>query len=186
MLKSIPTLVSFLLFRFSQWWEIHLMLNFRQIDAYMEWNLQNCITFDCCSKQKCDEVPFCSGSYQWRESWILDIRGNITPIAFSEFFLIRDLVREVHLLPDSPYHHFWTPPSCSYSSKSAYDHFMVGTISFEPIGHCQHANPLVCCWDRCWAVDCLAKSGMDHLVPCPLLWLRWGNCAATLSYFCLH
>jgi hypothetical protein len=67
-----------------------------------------------------------------KESWILDIRGNITHIAFSEFFLIRDLVREVHLLPDSPDHHFWTPPSCSYSSKSAYDHFMVGTVSFEP------------------------------------------------------
>ncbi|KAL5663394.1 hypothetical protein ACJX0J_023502, partial [Zea mays] len=27
-----------------------------------------------------------------KESWILDIRGNITHIAFSEFFLIRDLM----------------------------------------------------------------------------------------------
>jgi hypothetical protein len=54
-------------------------------------------------------------------------------MAFSEFFQIWDLVREVRLLSDVPDQHIWTLSSSgSYSSKSAYDRFMMGKVGFAP------------------------------------------------------
>lgn len=58
-----------------------------------------------------------------------DIPGNFPPSAFSDFFQIWDLVREAYLLPATQDQHIWTPSSSgSYSSKSAYDRFMVGVL----------------------------------------------------------
>lgn len=110
-------------------------------------------------------------------SWVLDIRGNFSSMAFSEFFQIWDLVREVQLLSDVPDQHIWTPsPSGSYSSKSAYDLFMMGRVGFAPAELIwRNWAPPRCkffLWlatrDRCWTADRLAKRGLDHPVQCPL------------------
>jgi hypothetical protein len=110
-------------------------------------------------------------------SWVLDIRGNFSSMAFSEFFQIWDLVWEVRLLSDVPDQHIWTPSSSgSYSSKSAYDRFMMGNVGFAPAELIwRNWAPPRCkffLWlatrDRCWTADRLAKRGMDHPVQCPL------------------
>jgi hypothetical protein len=110
-------------------------------------------------------------------SWVLDIRGNFSSMVFSEFFQIWDLVREVRLLSDVPDQHIWTPSSSgSYSSKSAYDHFMMGKVGFAPAELIWRSWAPPRCkfflWlatrDRCWTADRLAKRGLDHPVQCPL------------------
>lgn len=106
-----------------------------------------------------------------------DIPGNFPPSAFSDFFQIWDLVREVNLLPDTPDQHIWTPSSSgSYSSKSAYDRFMVGGASFAPADRIWRTWAPPRCkfflWlaaqDKCWTADRLAKRGLNHPVQCPL------------------
>jgi hypothetical protein len=98
-------------------------------------------------------------------------------MAFSEFFQIWDLVREVRLLSDVPDQHIWTPSSSgSYSSKSAYDRFMMGKVGFAPAELIwRNWAPPRCKFflclatrDRCWTADRLAKRGLDHPVQCPL------------------
>jgi hypothetical protein len=67
--------------------------------------------------------------------WVQDIRGNLTPQAFGEFFLLWDLLQEVQLVPGTPDQHRWSPSSSGlYSSKSAYNRFFVGAVGFEPAG----------------------------------------------------
>jgi hypothetical protein len=67
-------------------------------------------------------------------SWVQDIRGNLTLRAFGEFFLLWDLLQDVQLAARMPDQHWWSPSSSSlYSSKSAYDHFFVRAVGFEPV-----------------------------------------------------
>jgi hypothetical protein len=67
--------------------------------------------------------------------WVQDIRENLTPQAFGEFFLLWDLLQEVQLVPGTPDQHHWSPSSSGlYSSKSAYDRFFIEAGGFEPTG----------------------------------------------------
>jgi hypothetical protein len=103
--------------------------------------------------------------------WVQDIRGNTTPAAFGEFFLLWDLIQEVQLAPRMPDQHRWTPsPSGLYSSKLAYDCFFVRAVGFEPAERIwKNWAPPRCkifIWlvtlNRCWTPDRLAKRGLDH------------------------
>jgi hypothetical protein len=68
-------------------------------------------------------------------SWVQDIRGNLTPQAFGEFFLLWDMLQDVQLAEGMPDQHCWSPSSSGlYSSRSAYDRFFVGAVGFEPTG----------------------------------------------------
>lgn len=62
-----------------------------------------------------------------------DISGDISQQNFSEFFMCWDVLQGFQLVPEIPEQHIWSPSvSGSYSSKSAYERFQVGSIKFEP------------------------------------------------------
>ena len=73
--------------------------------------------------------------------------------------------------------HSWRlSKSGSYSSKSAYEAFFIGTIRFAPWKRISKSwAPLKCkffIWlvlnNRCWMTDRLAKRGLPHPAACPL------------------
>jgi hypothetical protein len=108
--------------------------------------------------------------------WVQDIRGNLTPQAFGEFFLLWDLLQDVQLAAGTPDQHRWSPSSSGlYSSKLAYDRFFVGAVGFELTRHIwKNWAPPRCkffIWlatlNRCWAADNLARRGLGHPKRCP-------------------
>jgi hypothetical protein len=74
-------------------------------------------------------------------------------------------------------HHIWTPSSSgTYSAKSAYGHFFVGAVNFEPADRIWRMwAPPKCkffLWlaalNHCWTADRLARWGLEHPERCPL------------------
>jgi hypothetical protein len=65
--------------------------------------------------------------------WVNDISGSLSAQIIIDFLVIWDLVQGFQLHPGIPDVHQWSPSaSGDYSTKSAYDRFMVGSVSFEP------------------------------------------------------
>jgi len=103
--------------------------------------------------------------------WVADVRGVFTVQVLAEYLQIRDLVDVLVLQQDVPDQHRWKLSSSgSYSSKSAYQTFFLGTIKFAPWKRIWKSwAPLKCKFfvslainNRCWTADRLAKRGMPH------------------------
>lgn len=108
---------------------------------------------------------------------INDIRGTIPNRAFYEFILLWDALQGVHLDDGVQDQHRWTATATgSYSSKSAYNRYMAGTIGFESATRIWKTWVPPRCkfflWlaslNRCWTADRLAKRGMEHPDRCKL------------------
>jgi hypothetical protein len=70
--------------------------------------------------------------------WVADIKRALTVQVLEDYFNIWDLVEGVALQQEVPDHFRWTSTqSGTYTSKSAYAAFFVGTIKFAP-------------WKRIW------------------------------------
>lgn len=64
--------------------------------------------------------------------WPSDIKAGLYLVGLYEYFQLWDALLEVELT-EEPDQHIWRwESSCSYSSKSAYQAFYNGTITFEP------------------------------------------------------
>lgn len=105
--------------------------------------------------------------------WIVDIKGALTVQVLSVYLLLWDLVHNWHLQQEAADQHL---NNGSYSTKSAYNAFFVGTIHFAPwkrvwrswaTPKCNFFMRLVL-KNRVWTVDRLAKRGLPHLAACPL------------------
>ncbi|GJN09772.1 hypothetical protein PR202_ga27806 [Eleusine coracana subsp. coracana] len=69
--------------------------------------------------------------------WVDDVRGVLPPLALLEYFLLWDILQVTHLSPGVSDQHLWTPSTSGvYSSKSAYDRFLLGATHFEPAKLC--------------------------------------------------
>lgn len=115
------------------------------------------------------------------QQWIADVRrnllNNLSGQVVLEFFNLVDVLDGFQLSPRILDQHIWTPSAIGvYSSKSAYDRFLVGTVEFEPAHRIWKSwAPPKCkffIWlitlSRCWTADQLARRGMDHPEQCPL------------------
>ncbi|WVZ85537.1 hypothetical protein U9M48_032454 [Paspalum notatum var. saurae] len=109
--------------------------------------------------------------------WVLDIRGALSVQVLVEYLQLWSLVDEVDLQPDTADRHIWRLSGhATYSSKSAYDAFFFGSISFGPWRRVWRTwAPLRCkffVWlaikNRVWTGDRLAKRGLPHPATCPL------------------
>ncbi|WVZ88496.1 hypothetical protein U9M48_035013 [Paspalum notatum var. saurae] len=109
--------------------------------------------------------------------WILDISGALSVQVLVEYLRLWNLIEGVELRPDVADQHHWRFASHgSYSSKSAYEAFFVGSITFAPWRRVWKTwAPLRCkffIWlvfkKRLWIADRLAKRGLPHPTACPL------------------
>ena len=105
-----------------------------------------------------------------------DIKRALTVQVLEDYFNIWDLVVGVALQQEVPDQFRWTlTQSGTYTSKSAYVAFFVGTIKFAPWKRIWKSwAPLRCkffIWlainNRCWTADCLVKRGLPHSEACP-------------------
>ena len=65
--------------------------------------------------------------------WVSDIGGGLSVPAIVDYLKLWDALENVQLLEDQPDQHLWTPESSgSYSARSAYARFFVGSTTFEP------------------------------------------------------
>jgi hypothetical protein len=65
--------------------------------------------------------------------WVNDISGSLSAQIIIDFFVIWDLVQGFQLHPGTPDVHRWLPTaSGDYTTKSTYDRFMAGSVTFEP------------------------------------------------------
>jgi hypothetical protein len=111
----------------------------------------------------------------WR--WVADIRGALTVEVLREYLFIWGLVDDLVLQPTVPDQHKWKLSiTGTYSSRSAYNAFFLGSIRFTPWKRIWRSwAPLWCkffVWlainNQCWTADRLAKRGLPHLPACPL------------------
>ncbi|WVZ97140.1 hypothetical protein U9M48_042695 [Paspalum notatum var. saurae] len=109
-------------------------------------------------------------------NWVSDIRGALSVQVLVEYLQLWNLVDEM-LQPDTDDKHVWRlSRHATYSSKSAYDAFFVGSITFGPWRRVWKTwAPLKCkffAWlvikNRVWTADRLAKRGLPHPAVCPL------------------
>lgn len=109
--------------------------------------------------------------------WITDIKGPLTVQVINEYLQIWDSVFGIGLQEGIPDQHVWKlTDSGSYTSKSAYRAFFVGTVRFAPWKRIWNSwAPLKCkffvwlaIYNRCWTADRLAKRGLPHRDACPL------------------
>lgn len=93
--------------------------------------------------------------------------------AIWEFLQLWDLVQNFNLRPDQEDTHVWLPHSLgTYTTKSAYERFFQGVVSFEPYRRLWKSwAPLrvkVFLWlailNRCWTAHRLARRGMPHIL----------------------
>ncbi|GJM89732.1 hypothetical protein PR202_ga05948 [Eleusine coracana subsp. coracana] len=112
-----------------------------------------------------------------QNTWLRDIAGGLPVLATWQFLLLWDVLTTVELMPEERNAHVWTPcPSGIFSSKSAYERYFVGGISFEPHKRLWRTwAPLkikifvwLAIWRRCWTADRLERCGLPHPEVCPL------------------
>ena len=105
-----------------------------------------------------------------------DIKGALTVEVLVDYLLIWDMVEAVILRHDVQDHYKWKlTQHGSYSSKSAYEAFFVGSIKFGPWRRiwrtwapprCKFFVWLVS-YNRLWTADRLAKRNLPHPEACP-------------------
>lgn len=109
--------------------------------------------------------------------WVSDIGGGLSVPAIVDYLKLWDALENVQLLEDQPDQHLWTPEiSGSYSARSAYARFFVGSTTFEPSKRLWKSwAPLRCkifLWlamlNRCWTADRLERRGLQHPDSCLL------------------
>jgi len=65
--------------------------------------------------------------------WVGDIAGGLSVPAIVDYLELWDTLENVQLLENQPDQHLWTPESSgTYSARSAYARFFVGSSGFEP------------------------------------------------------
>ncbi|WVZ88874.1 hypothetical protein U9M48_035341 [Paspalum notatum var. saurae] len=108
---------------------------------------------------------------------VKDIQGALSIEVILEFLDLADCLADFELQPDVLDSHIWRfSPSEQYSSKSAYENFFQGSISFSPWERIWKSwAPNTCkffIWlaahKRCWTADRLAKRNLPHPATCPL------------------
>lgn len=109
--------------------------------------------------------------------WVGDIAGGLSVPAILDYLELWDTLENVQLLENQPDQHLWTPESSgTYSARSAYARFFVGSSGFEPYKRLWKSwAPLRCkifLWlamlNRCWTADRLARRGLQHPDKCLL------------------
>jgi hypothetical protein len=109
--------------------------------------------------------------------WASDIKGALTVPVLLDYFRIWDLLDRVVLQQEVQDHFRWKlTQTGTYSSKSAYEAFFVGSIKFVAWRRIWRSwAPLRCkffIWlalkGRIWTADRLAKRGLEHPDACPL------------------
>ena len=108
--------------------------------------------------------------------WIHDIKGALTVEVLVDYLLIWDMVDGVILHQNVSDHYKWKlTQHGSYSSKSAYEAFFVGSIKFGPWRRiwktwapprCRFFIWLVI-HNRVWTADRLTKRNLPHPEACP-------------------
>uniref|UniRef100_A0A0A9CVB5 Reverse transcriptase zinc-binding domain-containing protein n=1 Tax=Arundo donax TaxID=35708 RepID=A0A0A9CVB5_ARUDO len=109
-------------------------------------------------------------------AWVRDIQGALSLAELNEYLQVWDALEEI-LLTQEEDQHFWKhEASGKYYSKSAYNTFFLGSVSFEPWRRLWKSwAPAKCkmfLWlairNICWTADRLEKRGLRHLECCPL------------------
>lgn len=112
-----------------------------------------------------------------KNRWVQDISGSLPAVVIRDFLLIWDLIQGVQLQRGVSDVHRWLPcVSGLYSSKTAYNRFLVGTTPFEPADRIWKSWAPPRCkffiWlaslNRCWTADRLARRGLEHHDKCLL------------------
>jgi len=112
-----------------------------------------------------------------REAVAFLVAGGLSVPAILDYLELWDTLENVQLLENQPDQHLWTPVSSgTYSARSAYARFFVGSSGFEPYKRLWKSwAPLRCkifLWlamlNRCWTADRLARQGLQHPDKCLL------------------
>ncbi|GJN40630.1 hypothetical protein PR202_gb29876 [Eleusine coracana subsp. coracana] len=109
-------------------------------------------------------------------TWPSDIQGGLLLIGQYEYFLLSDVIQELGLTQEQDHHSWRFKASGIFSSRSAYQAFFQGLVTFEPWrliwktwvqGKCR-----IFLWlairNRCWTADRLQKRGLEHPERCVL------------------
>jgi hypothetical protein len=108
--------------------------------------------------------------------WVHGIKGALTVEVLIDYLLIWDMVDGVILRQDVPDHYKWKlTQHGTYSSKSAYEAFFLGSIKFGPWRRIWKTWAPPRCklfiWlvfhNRVWTADRLARRNLPHLDACP-------------------
>ncbi|GJN35167.1 hypothetical protein PR202_gb23914 [Eleusine coracana subsp. coracana] len=102
--------------------------------------------------------------------WPRDIQGGFSLVWLYEYFQLWDVLLEVNLSEDNDQHTWRFDGSGSFSTKSAYQAFFNGAMTFEPWRRLWKAwassKYKVFLWlairNKCWTVDRLARRGLPH------------------------
>jgi hypothetical protein len=102
--------------------------------------------------------------------WPRDIQAGLSLVGLYEYFQLWDALLEVNLSDDNDQHSWRWEASGSFSTKSAYQAFFNGAITFEPWRRLWKSwAPAKCkvfLWlairNKCWTADRLAKRGLPH------------------------
>ena len=88
------------------------------------------------------------------EKWLEDIQGELLLEALQEYLHVWDVLYEVELHEGIPHKHLWRlSNTCEYTTKSAYDALLQGSISFRPykrIWKSSWAPPKCLFLTQCW------------------------------------
>lgn len=98
--------------------------------------------------------------------WVADIEGALMCKLFSNIFKYGIwLITLSYKVIDMPDQHKWRlTKSGSYTSKSAYDAYFLGSIEFAP----WKLFLWLAVKNRCWTADWLSRGGLLHPADCPL------------------
>lgn len=112
-----------------------------------------------------------------QHAWIINVIGGLSVQATWQLLQLCDALDQVVIQLDHADEHVWLPNASGiFSTKSAYERFMVGGVNFEPHKQLWHLwAPLkakfflwLVLWNRCWTSDHLQKRGLPHPDSCPL------------------
>jgi len=109
-------------------------------------------------------------------TWVSDIRGALGWQGLAEYLQLWDELVDFVVNDLEDIHHWMFDTSGTFSTRSAYRAFFVGSIGFEPWKRLWKSwAPNKCktfVWlairNRCWTADRLQKRGLPHPVRCPL------------------